>query len=68
MGDWRTQYLGKLLDARMEIATKSLELEDILINSLCSSIALYLHFRVTWTPRLFQDIFLFFLIFYFSIQ
>ena len=36
---WRVQYLGKLLEARMDMSTRCEDLEDIntIINSLCSS-------------------------------
>ena len=39
MGGWRVQYLGKLLEARMEMDSKCQDLEEInaLIDSLCSS-------------------------------
>jgi len=39
MEGWRVQYLGKLLEARMEMDTKCQDMEDVttLIDSLCSS-------------------------------
>ena len=39
MEGWRVQFLGKLLEARMEMDTKGQDLEEVnnLIDSLCSS-------------------------------
>ena len=39
MEGWRVQFLGKLLEARMEMDTKCQDLEEVntLIDSLCSS-------------------------------
>ena len=54
MQGWRVQFLGKLLEARMEMDSKCQDLEEIntLMDSFCSS-------WISWTPPLFQDSLLF---------